>query len=40
MKEKYVPAEMEIINFEAEDIITTSGLPGYDGGNELPDVDL
>lgn len=29
-KEKYVPAEMEIIKFEAEDVIRTSG-------NELPD---
>ena len=25
-KEKYVPAEMEIIKFEAEDVIRTSGL--------------
>ena len=25
MKEKYVPAEMEIIKFEAEDVIRTSG---------------
>lgn len=24
MKEKYVPAEMEIIKFEAEDVIRTS----------------
>ena len=34
MKEKYVPAEMEIIKFETEDIITTSGDP------ELPDYEL
>ena len=27
MKEKYVPAEMEIIKFEAEDVIRTSGNP-------------
>lgn len=27
MKEKYVPAEMEIIKFEAEDVIRTSGDP-------------
>ena len=26
MKEKYVPAEMEIIKFEAEDVIRTSGM--------------
>lgn len=26
MKEKYVPAEMEIIEFEAEDVITASGI--------------
>ena len=36
MKEKYVPAEMEIIEFEAEDVIRTSG--GID--NETEDVDL
>ncbi len=33
MKEKYVPAEMEIIEFEAEDVIRTSG---YD----LPETDM
>ena len=27
MKEKYIPAEMEIIEFEAEDVITTSTPP-------------
>ena len=36
MKEKYVPAEMEIIEFEAEDVIRTSG--GID--NETEDDDL
>ena len=34
MKEKYVPAEMEIIKFEAEDVITTSG---FNDPDELPD---
>ena len=31
-KEKYTAPEMEIIQFEAEDVITTSppGPPGYD----------
>ena len=28
--EKYVKAEMEIIEFEAEDVITTSGCNGVD----------
>ena len=27
-KEKYTAPEMEIIQFEAEDVITTSGTPG------------
>lgn len=27
-KEIYVKAEMEVIEFETEDIITTSGIPG------------
>lgn len=34
MKELYQTPEMEIVAFEAEDVITTSG------GNELPGVDL
>ena len=34
MKEKYQAAEMEIISFNCEDIITTSG----GGGSETPDV--
>ena len=33
MKETYIPAEMEIIEFECEDIITTSG-------DELPDIEV
>ena len=36
MKEKYMPAEMEIIKFEAEDVIRTSG--GLE--NETEDDDL
>ena len=32
MKEKYMTPEMELIRFETEDVITTSG-------NELGDVD-
>lgn len=32
MKEKYIVPEMELIRFEAEDVITTSG-------NELGDMD-
>ncbi len=34
MKEKYVKPEMEIIEFESEDIITTSGIDLDE--NELP----
>ncbi len=33
MKEKFEKAEMEVIEFETEDVITASG------GNELPGVD-
>lgn len=32
MKEKYENAEMEIIEFETEDVITTSGID--DGGSD------
>lgn len=28
MKEKYETPEMEVVEFEAEDIITTSGMEG------------
>lgn len=35
MKERYEVAEMEIVEFEAEDVIRTSGV----GDNELPDDD-
>lgn len=28
--EKYEKAQMEVIEFEAEDVITTSGCPGFD----------
>lgn len=36
---KYEKAQMEVIEFEAEDVITTSGEPGFypyapDDGNE------
>lgn len=34
-KEKYVEAEMEIVCFETEDVIVTSG-----GGIKTPDIDL
>ena len=34
MKEKYSTPEMEIVQFEAEDIITTSG------GDWLPPVEI
>lgn len=30
MKETYEAAEMEIIEFETEDVITTSGIEGVD----------
>ncbi len=33
MKEKYIVPEMEIIEFEAEDVITTSLTKGADPGN-------
>lgn len=37
MKEKFEKAEIEIIEFETEDVITTSGhIPGE---NELPGID-
>jgi hypothetical protein len=32
--EKYIRPEMEIIEFEAEDVITTSGLNEGDPGDE------
>ena len=30
--EKYTKAQMEVIEFEAEDVITTSGCNGMDNG--------
>ena len=36
MKETYTSAEMEIIHFEAEDIITTSAYYNENCLNELP----
>ncbi len=36
MKEKYEAAEMEVIEFETEDVITTSGtVPGFDNNNPV-----
>ena len=35
MKEIYTSVEMEIVHFEAEDIITTSACP-----NELPGMEM
>lgn len=35
MKEKYEAAEMEIIEFETEDIITTSVVPGWDPTGDI-----
>ena len=35
MKEKYTAPEMEIVEFEVEDVITTSG-----DENKLPDMPL
>ena len=37
MKETYIPAEMEIIEFEAEDVIRTSG---YNSDDEHPDNEV
>ena len=34
MNKKYIPAYMEIIEFESEDIITTSGEAGDDVGGD------
>lgn len=34
MKEKYESPVCEVIEFEAEDVITTSGTDLGDGGNE------
>ena len=37
MKERYETPEMEIVEFETEDIITTSG---GQGPNDLPEVGM
>ena len=40
--EKYAKAQMEVIEFEAEDVITTSGCNGTDvciTYNQLPGMD-
>lgn len=36
MKETYFEAKLEIIHFEAEDVITTSGNPGLDEDEMTP----
>lgn len=36
MKERYETPQMEIVEFETEDIITTSGDPVNDNTNVLP----
>ncbi len=41
MKEKYIKAEIEIIEFETEDVITASGVVSDDGNYIiLPEQDL
>lgn len=35
MKRKYTRAEIEIIEFDTEDVITTSGGTGEDGGSGM-----
>ena len=35
-KEKYTSAEMQITEFETEDVITTSGIDPVPEENELP----
>ena len=40
--EKYAKAQMEVIEFEAEDVITTSGCNGVNtctGDGEIPGLD-
>ena len=37
MKQKYISPECEIIRFDAEDVITTSGLKAY---NELEEDEI
>ena len=39
MKELYEAPEMEIVEFETEDVITTSGIGG-DSGNDLPPMPI
>lgn len=36
MKEKYITAEMEIVEFECEDVITTSTIDPVPEDDELP----
>ena len=35
MKEKYIKPEMEIVEFECEDVITTSPISTYDGETQI-----
>lgn len=39
MKEKYIAPDMELIYFEAEDVITASNV-GNGSSNELSDIDI
>lgn len=40
MKERYETPEMEIVEFETEDIITTSGNNFPPSGNDLPPMGI
>ncbi len=47
MKHEYLEPTVDVIRFQTEDILTTSGRPGIDdretrpgSGIELPDMDL
>ena len=40
MEKQYITPEMEITEFETEDIITTSGGNGGQGIQELPDFPV
>ena len=40
MKERYETPEMEIVEFETEDIITTSGNNFPPSGNDLPQMGI
>ena len=40
MKETYNTPELEVVEFEANDIIVTSGVQGDDNPIELPNVSF